>query len=124
VPESDAELISTVLTSLAMKYRQVYDSFKPYIHWEEKVYMIGGGINNKVLCQFTANALGVPVITGASEATAAGNIMQQLKAVGEYNSEDDKSRILIDSFGSKVYEPCDTGLWEAAYDKYKQVILR
>ncbi|MCR5625241.1 MAG: rhamnulokinase [Lachnospiraceae bacterium] len=118
VPENDAELVSCVLTSLALRYRQVYETFKPYITWEEKLYIVGGGVNNKVLCQFTANSLGIPVITGAGEATAVGNVMQQLKAIGEFNTAEEKCDILAKSFETNVYEPRDREAWDEAYTKF------
>lgn len=63
VPMTDGALVRCILESLALKYRQVYDTLKPYIHWEEKLYIVGGGSQNELLNQFTANALGIPVIT-------------------------------------------------------------
>ncbi|MCR5202624.1 MAG: hypothetical protein K6D02_05995 [Lachnospiraceae bacterium] len=122
VPETDAELISVVLTSLALKYKDVYMSFKEFITWEEKLYIIGGGVNNKLLCQYTANALNIPVILGPSEATAVGNVMEQFEALGEYSTREEKSEILSASFESETYEPRDTAVWEEAYEKYKKIM--
>ena len=119
VPETDGELVRCVLESLAMKYRQVYESFKPYITWEEKLYIVGGGAQNQVLSQFAANALGIPVITGASEATAVGNIMEQLKALGAYETREQHCDILAASFDTKEYLPQDTEQWEEAYKRFQ-----
>ena len=98
VPQTDGALVRCVLESLAMRYRQVYQSLKPYITWEEKLYIVGGGAQNQVLNQFAANALGIPVITGASEATAVGNVMEQLYALGAYKTRAEKCDILAASF--------------------------
>ncbi|MCR5587135.1 MAG: rhamnulokinase [Lachnospiraceae bacterium] len=122
VPENDAELISVVLTSLALKYRQVYESFKPFIHWDEKLYIVGGGVQNEVLCQYTANALKIPVYAGASEATAVGNVMQQFKSMGVYETKADKCAILAKSFDTKLYTPENTDAWDEAYEKYLKVV--
>lgn len=118
VPETDGALIRCVLESLALKYRQVYDTLKPYITWEEKLYIVGGGVQNRLLCQFTANALGIPVMAGASEATAVGNVMSQLRAVGAYQSEGDKYNILAASFGTTEYFPEDREAWQEAYARF------
>ena len=67
VPQTDGALVRCILESLALKYKQTYLSLKPYITWEEKLYIVGGGVQNELLNQYTANALGIPVITGASE---------------------------------------------------------
>jgi rhamnulokinase len=48
----------------------------------EKIHIIGGGANNHFLNQLTADATGLPVIAGPTEATATGNIMIQAKALG------------------------------------------
>lgn len=118
VPMTDGALVRCILESLALKYRQVYDTLKPYIHWEEKLYIVGGGSQNELLNQFTANALGIPVITGASEATAVGNVMSQMKALGLYHTREEKCEILDHSFGTKVYEPKEKEAWQEAYARF------
>ena len=121
VPQTDGELARCVLESLALKYRQVYEGFKPYITWEEKIYTAGGGVQNEQLCQFTANALGIPVIAGTAEATATGNIMAQLKALGMYNTDNEKSEILAASFETKAYYPQETEKWQEAYHVFTRL---
>ena len=121
VPESDGAVIRCMLESLALKYRQVYDSLKPYITWEEKLYIVGGGTQNPLLNQFTANALGIPVITGTSEATAVGNVMSQFKALGIYQSAEEKSEILARSFVQKTYLPEEEDAWQEAYERFKNI---
>ncbi len=121
VPENDAEIIKCVLQSLALKYKQVYMSFKKYITWEEKLYIVGGGVQNTLLNQYTANALGIPVITGASEATAVGNVMQQFKAIGTYNTTEEKCEILANSFDTKEYLPENTDEWKESYALFEKL---
>ncbi|MBR1744061.1 MAG: rhamnulokinase, partial [Lachnospiraceae bacterium] len=60
---------------------------------------------------------GIPVISGASEATAAGNVMSQLKALGAYETNQEKCEILGASFGTKEYLPEETEAWKEAYEK-------
>lgn len=119
VPQTDGALIRCVLESLALKYRQVYDTLKPFITWEEKLYIVGGGTQNVLLNRFTANALGIPVITGASEATAVGNVMSQLRALGAYQTNADKCGILAASFGTKEYMPEGQTEWQEAYERFR-----
>ncbi len=118
IPDGDGELVRCALESLALKYRQTYEEFRPYIDWEEKLYVVGGGVQNGLLNQFTANALNVPVITGASEATAAGNAMAQLKALGEYETDEERSEILLASFKAEKYYPKDVSMWQEAYGRF------
>lgn len=121
VPESDGALVRCILESLAMKYRQVYQSLRPFVTWEEKIYIVGGGVQNYLLNQFTANALGIPVITGASEATAVGNVMEQLQALGAYQTREEKCRILAASFESKEIMPQDRQKWEDGYIRFSSL---
>jgi sugar (pentulose or hexulose) kinase len=121
IPETDGALVRCVLESLAMKYRQVYQSLKPYITWEEKLYIVGGGAQNQVLNQFTANALGIPVITGASEATAVGNVMEQLYALGAYRTREEKCNILAASFETGQYMPQEKEAWDKAYERFQNL---
>ena len=53
----------------------------------EKLHIIGGGANNKMMNQLTADALGITVFAGPTEATAIGNLMIQAKAKGVVNPE-------------------------------------
>ncbi|MCH5267323.1 MAG: rhamnulokinase [Lachnospiraceae bacterium] len=121
VPETDGALVRCILESLALKYKQTYLSLKPYITWEEKLYIVGGGVQNALLNQFTANALGIPVITGASEATAVGNVMAQLKALGCYETAQEKCNILGASFDTATYEPQDADAWAEAYGRFENL---
>lgn len=121
VPESDGALIRCVLESLALKYRQVYLSLKPYISWEEKIYMVGGGVQNPLLRQYTANALGIPVITGTTEATAVGNIMTQLRSLGCYKTVQEKCDILAASFETREILPEHTADWREAYARFEEL---
>lgn len=121
VPETDGAVVRCMLESLALKYRQVYESFKPYITWEEKLYIVGGGSQNGVLNQFAANALGIPVIAGASEATAVGNVMSQFKALGVYHTKEEKCEILANSFGTKEYLPREQEAWQEAYGRFERL---
>ena len=47
-----------------------------------RILIVGGGSKNRILCQATANAAGIPVVSFALEGTAVGNIASQLIAIG------------------------------------------
>ena len=85
----------------------------------ETLHIVGGGIQNELLCQFTANAIGKKVITGPIEATAAGNILMQAKATGQIKSLAELREIVRNSFEPKEYQPQNSKLWDQQYEKIK-----
>jgi len=110
--EDHGQLVRIILESLALKYgetfRQIADLRK---RQPALLYLAGGGINNEVLCQYTANATGVPVKTGLTEGSSAGNIMVQAMGKGYVNSLATIRKIISNSFESKTYQPQQTVLW-------------
>ena len=67
--------------------------------------MIGGGSANKLMCQLTADTLGIPVIAGPMEGTAIGNIMLQAKVAGLVGDRWDMRHIIGNSIQTITYEP-------------------
>ncbi len=113
VPESPAEYLRCIFDSMAMKYRLVMHQLKNFSPQAiDKLYVIGGGSKNRLLCQLTADAIGMPVHTGPVEATAIGNIMMQAKALGYVHSLSEIRMIVRNSFESVVYLPKETSVWE------------
>jgi len=88
----------------------------------EKLHIIGGGAQNKLLNQFTANAIGMPVVAGPSEATAIGNVMMQAKALGIVADLADMRAVIRKSVTPDIFQPEDAAVWEAAYQKFLIVI--
>ena len=68
------------------------------------LYVIGGGSRNTLLMQLTADAIGKDVVTGATESTALGNILMQLRALGDIAAED-MDRIIYASTQTTIYKP-------------------
>ena len=115
------QMTRTILESLALKYRSIMEAVEDVA--ENKIdilHIVGGGIQNGLLCQFTANALGKKVITGPIEATASGNILMQAIATGQIQTLAEARQIVRNSFELKEYEPQDNSLWQTQYDKSKK----
>lgn len=122
VPQTKPELIRCILESLSMKFKQTLDEIEFLLDRKlEHIHMVGGGIQNTLLCQLTANVTGRTVIAGPVEATAIGNIMMQAKAHGEVNSLHEIRQVVIDSFPPEIYAPEDRDAWETAYQTYKRI---
>lgn len=114
-----------ILESLAFKYRFVKESIarvtgKPI----GKIYVVGGGSQNHLLNQFTADALNCTVIAGPVEATSIGNIVMQLYALGEIRSVAEGRALVRRSFKTKKFEPKNTGDWNDAYARFKKILSR
>ncbi|MEK7448556.1 MAG: rhamnulokinase [Planctomycetota bacterium] len=122
VPKSPAEITRCILESLALKYRTVLDQLrKIYPKPIKVIHIIGGGVKNSLLCQFTADATGLPVLAGPAEATAIGNIMVQAMGLGYVNSLSEARAIIKHSFTSTRYEPRQTEEWNKAYAKFCEI---
>ena len=105
-PENDAEVMATVYVSLAYKYRYVLEQLIAVSGREVDVlHIIGGGSQNALLNQMTANAIGRPVIAGPAEATAAGNAIAQLIAIGELGSVAEARAMLSGARDLVHFEP-------------------
>ena len=116
-------MVRALLESLALKYRHVIDQLRLVLgHPIDKIHVIGGGSRNELLCQFTANATGLPVIAGPAEATAIGNILVQAMAMGHVSSLAEMRAIIRASFELRTYEPADTAAWDAAYSRFRDVL--
>jgi sugar (pentulose or hexulose) kinase len=74
------------------------------------------------LCQFAANACNRPVIAGPVEATAIGNVLVQMVAMGELASMDDAGDVVRRSFPLTEYQPQDTVHWIEAYERFMRLL--
>jgi len=114
------QMIRIILESLALKYRQVMDALEDITGTEiDVLHIVGGGIQNELLCQFTANATGKKIVTGPIEATAAGNILMQARAAGQIKSLAEAREIVCNSFELKEYQPKDVSVWQEQYKKLR-----
>ena len=116
VPVSKGGIIRTCLESLALRYRAVLDMLEDLAgHRLDTLHIVGGGVQNKLLNQFAANAVGRPVMAGPVEATSAGNILMQMLAAGDIASLQEGRDLIRTSFETETYEPGDLAAWDAAY---------
>ena len=122
-PENDAQVMATVYASLAFKYRYVLELLIDVAGQEvDQLHIIGGGSRNALLNQMTANATGRPVIAGPAEATATGNAIAQLIALGELGSVAEARAML--SCGSDLirFEPRNTAAWDDNYARFRATL--
>jgi len=123
VPVNHAEVIRCIFDSLALKYRFVLYKLQQVAPFKiEKLHIIGGGSQNNLLNQFTANAIGMPVVAGPSEATAIGNIMMQAKALGAVADLAAMRNVISHSVTPAVFAPKETDAWNEAFKKYLTIV--
>jgi rhamnulokinase len=120
VPQTKGEVARCVLESLALRYRQALEQMEALTGQSfNGLHMVGGGIQNELLCRFTANAIGRPVWTGPVEASAIGNMLMQLVALGKCSSLQDARQLAAASFPIETYDPAQTDEWNTAYETFK-----
>jgi rhamnulokinase len=125
VPADEGSMVRIILESLALKYALTLRQLKEISPVPlEKIYIIGGGVNNSMLCQYTANACDMPVVTGPAEGTALGNILVQAMAMGQLSSLQEIRQVVKNSFSSVVYQPENTAEWKDALYKYEQISMK
>lgn len=123
VPQSVADLARCIFQSLALKYRIILrQEVALSQHPVEALHIVGGGSLNTLLCQMTADATGIPVLAGPVEATALGNAIAQLIALGDLKSVEEGRAIVRESFPLSIYEPRDTAAWDAAEERFKALM--
>jgi len=116
--DDKGQMIRAILENLAFRYRWVIDRIEEITGQQlDCLHIVGGGIQNELLCQFTANAIGKKVIAGPIEATASGNILMQAKATGQIQSLARLRKIVRNSFELKEYQPQQASPWEEQYGK-------
>lgn len=122
IPKLKGEIARCIYDSLVLKYKFTLKQIESVTGKKiEKLHIIGGGANNKMLNQLTANALGIPVIAGPTEATAIGNIMMQAKAIGAVSSLNEIRDIIRNSFDVSEHLPSPKLDWESAYKKFEKL---
>ncbi|MFE0588382.1 rhamnulokinase family protein [Micromonospora echinospora] len=122
-PTSMPAVVRCVLDSLALAYRRhLRAAVELSDRMVEIVHVVGGGSQNALLCQLTADACGLPVLAGPAEAAALGNALVQARALGADLPDAAAMRRLVRRTHEPVrYEP-RTGLdWSAAEQRLRGV---
>jgi sugar (pentulose or hexulose) kinase len=114
--DDKGQLVRMILENLAFRYRWVIEKLEDIQGKKVDVlHIVGGGIQNELLCQFAANATGKEVVAGPIEATASGNIITQALAVGQIESLNKGRQIIANSYKLKRYSPQQKDLWAEKY---------
>jgi len=125
VPQTPGEFVRCCLESLAMAYRRTMALLESLLGWKfEVLHIVGGGGQNKLLNQMTADACGIPVVVGPYEATAIGNVLVQAMGKGEIKNLAQLRQIVRNSFDLETYQPTGKASFDAEYARYEKLLKR
>ena len=120
LPETGGQVVRTVLESLALAYRRTLEQLQAVSGRRvDVIHIVGGGSQNELLNQMTADASGLPVLAGPVEATVLGNALVQLIALGEMAAITEARQLVASTADLRRYEPQNGDAWDEAYERYQ-----
>lgn len=123
LPANDGALVRCIYESLAMKYKFAVSQITENTGKSfDVLHLLGGGTKDSFLCQMAANSLGIPVVAGPTEATALGNILIQLIALGDIKNIAEGRELIRTQESVREYKPDNTESWEKAYKNFIAVL--
>ena len=124
-PESSGQFVRCILESLALRYRQIIEDINQLQGKRiEKLHVVGGGSQNTLLNQFTADACGLPVYAGPAEATTLGNVLMQAIATGQLDSVEQGRAMIAKSFPVRDFFPQESEAWDEAYHRFQKMMKK
>jgi len=123
VPESEGAVIRCALESLALRYRTALGWLEQLVGGRiETIHIVGGGTQNRQLCQMAADACNRRVVAGPIEATAIGNVMMQAVAAGDIGSIREAREVIRDSFDVEQFTPHEPEPWDTAFARFERLM--
>lgn len=120
VPTGLGEFVRCALESLALRYRWTLDRLEELIGRRlEVIHVVGGGCQNTLLCQWTADACDRAVLAGPVEATAAGNVLVQAMGLRLLGTLAEVREVVRQSFDLRPYTPHDPERWRGPYARFQ-----
>ncbi len=116
-------LIRVVLESLAFKYRITLQELERVTGQKiDVLHAVGGGIQNDLLNQLTADAIGRPVVTGPVEGTIVGNLGVQALAKGDLASLQALRELVRNSFSLQTVAPKNSDYFDRNEAKFRKLL--
>lgn len=123
VPSNRAGIVRVIFESLALKYRVFLRCMRGFLpDFPDTLHIAGGGSRNVLLNQMTADASGLRVLAGPSEATALGNVLAQMIARGDLSSLAEGRTLIRGSFEIGEFTPRDTGVWDDKAGRFERLV--
>lgn len=123
VPADVGAYVRCIFESLALRYRQVIGMLRTLSPVRiDRLYVIGGGARNEALNRMTADATGIPVVTGSAESTALGNLLLQARTAGIVADTPSMRAMVRRSLGNmQTFRPSGDACWDEAYARYQRL---
>jgi rhamnulokinase len=122
-PVDPGAVVRCILESLALKHAQTIEVLASVTGASPReIHVVGGGARNELLCRWTANAAGLPVLAGPEEATLLGNLLVQALALGEVSSLSEGRDVIRASVVPTAYEPQETNEWQEAKERFAEAV--
>ncbi len=123
VPTEPGDVVRCALESLALRYRWVLERLEELVGKKlDTIHIVGGGCQNTLLCQLTADACDRVVVAGPVEATALGNVLVQAIGLGLLGSVAEGRAVVRRSFEVRTYEPQHPERWAEPYRRFLGMI--
>jgi rhamnulokinase len=122
-PNTPGEAVRCCLESLALAYRDTLLNLERVLGQQfSTVHIVGGGGQNGLLNQMTADATGKRIRVGPFEATAIGNTLVQALALGNLVDLDQLRSVVAQSFDLTTCEPSGASDWQEAYERFVNLV--
>ncbi len=122
-PDGAGAIVRCILESLALRHAQVIELLASVTQRDlTELHVVGGGARNELLCSWTAEASGRPVLAGPDEATLLGNLLVQAMALGEIGSLAEAREVVSGSFATRTFEPTRSAGWQEARERFSQLV--
>ena len=124
VPVTPGQIARCIQESLALSYRITFEQLQALTgRTLNRLHIVGGGSQSKLLNQAAADAIGCPVIAGPVEATAIGNLLVQAVALKDIESLAALRKIVRDSFPVTTFNPGDRQAWDEAFARFRKFFV-
>ena len=125
VPKTIGQIVRCIYESLALKYRLALEQIAECTNKKfDVLHLMGGGTKDGFLCELASQSLGIPVIAGPIEATALGNIILQLIALGEIETIAQGRKIIAETEKVKTFNEMHTPDWDEAFERFCKIIKK
>jgi len=123
VPYEPGAVVRCALESLALRYRWVLARLEEMLGRRiEIIHIVGGGSQNRLLNQLTANACDRVVLAGPVETTAIGNLIVQAMGLGLFSSLKEARQLVRRSFEVECYEPQGSEAWAGPAERFERLL--